>query len=131
MIAGELERLAAGGGGGDKGLSSLGFSSTLDTVSLLRAVWRREKWRGQNQHQGQQYTTAPFTGASPPPPLGPAPPRFAQGVVYEHLMAREMEGAHSAVGDVSGLEEILNSPPVAPRWRAVAATEQKPLPPGL
>ena len=63
--------------------------------------------------------------------LGPPPPRYSQGAIYKHLFADDMANAHSAVGDVTGLQAILASPPIAPRWRSPATSLQTPLPEGI
>ena len=135
MIAGELERC---GRHGDLG-GRCGFTSVLDTVGLLRSVWRREKWRGDvderhmvpldilDEDDEQILGRGDVRVAA----LGPPPPRYSQGVIYKHLFADDMANAHSAVGDVTGLQAILASPPIAPRWRSPATSLQTPLPEGI
>lgn len=48
---------------------------------------------------------------TPPSPFAPK----TEGI-FKHLFGREMPGAHTALGDIQGLERILSAPGIAERW---------------
>jgi hypothetical protein len=65
------------------------------------------------------------------------PARFSQECLYRHLVGSDMMNAHSASGDVMGLERILKHPSVWPKWRRLGSgnvmsmTDDLPVKPGL
>ncbi|CAM9422580.1 unnamed protein product [Choristocarpus tenellus] len=59
------------------------------------------------------------------------PEEFKLEAVYKHLFGVGMVNAHSALGDVIGLESILSAPGISDRWRTIASdnpTYQIPVP---
>ena len=118
MIAGELRRC----GRAERGLSSLGFTATLCTWRLLQDVWKKKK-KKKTKTGKEKYSR----GSSRNKDQG-IPPCYQQGFIYEHLFGRGMRRPHDAKFDVIHLHEILESPQIAPRWRAVALQKQEPFP---
>lgn len=45
-------------------------------------------------------------------------------VLFEHLYGFKMPGAHTALGDVHGLESVLSAPGISERWVGVRVGER-------
>ncbi|CAM9697670.1 unnamed protein product [Scytosiphon promiscuus] len=56
------------------------------------------------------------------------PPNYKLGGLFEHLFGFVMPGAHTALGDVHGLESVLSAPGISERWRAVAENDMCQIP---
>ncbi|CAN0375745.1 unnamed protein product, partial [Pylaiella littoralis] len=84
-------------------IARAGVMAFVDTLSVLRD---RATWR-----QSDEELNVP-----------PQPKAFKLGGLFEHVFGREMPGAHTAIGDVEGLEGVLSAPGISGRWRQVAST---------
>jgi DNA polymerase III epsilon subunit-like protein len=95
-----------------------GISSSLDTLKLLKS---KELWA---TGSGSSGSSSSFGGARE---LLPRPNSFRQVDIHAHLLNEPMNAAHNAMGDVLGLEAILECSYVRERWEALATKMTKPI----
>ncbi|CAN0367210.1 unnamed protein product [Discosporangium mesarthrocarpum] len=96
-------------------MGETGVLCFVDTLAILKD---RDMWRQSEEDWGR-----------------PARPNdFKLASLYEHLYGTGMSGAHTALGDVHGLESVLRAPGISERWRRIATanpTYQIPVPSSL
>lgn len=90
-----------------------GIASVVDTLQLFRS---KKLWAGSSRGIG---------GDDGEGERLPRPSSFKQADVFRHVLKRPMSGAHNAMSDCLGLEDILKSDALRNEWRALANTQQK------
>jgi len=103
-----------------------GFDHKFVMFDLKRGGWDERMFREETHILGMMDTLPVFRSEElwsrrKGDGLLGKPTNYKQGTLYRYLLGEELQNAHSAKGDVLGLEALLSHPSVCRKWRGVGS----------
>lgn len=103
-----------------------GFDHKFVMFDLKRGGWDERMFREETHILGMMDTLPVFRSEElwsrrKGDGLLGKPNNYRQGTLYRYLLGEELQNAHSAKGDVLGLEALLSHPLVCRKWRGVGS----------
>jgi len=103
-----------------------GFDHKFVMFDLKRGGWDERMFREETHIVGMMDTLPVFRSEElwskrKGDGLPGKPNNYRQGTLYRYLLGEELQNAHSAKGDVLGLEALLSHPSVCRKWRGVGS----------
>ncbi|GAB5033391.1 atp-dependent dna helicase [Nannochloropsis oceanica] len=103
-----------------------GFDHKFVMFDLKRGGWDERTFREETHIVGMMDTLPVFRSEElwsrrKGDGLPGKPNNYRQGTLYRYLLGEELQNAHSAKGDVLGLEALLSHPSVCRKWRRLGS----------